>query len=267
VIVAVLSDVHGNREALEAVLLEAERLGAGEMWFLGDMVGYNADPDFCAAELMRRASLLVRGNHDKACAGLLSTQWFNSVARSAVEWTRRTASPSTLESLARLPAGPLQISGNTPERAPGGPPAGFVLCHGTPFDEDVYMVEPGAVADSARWMRESVPWSSGAKGTRVCFHGHTHRPFACRLRGGNGRPQALPSGELIALEDGFVYLVNPGSVGQPRDGTPGASFGILDTTRLVYRTRRVPYRVEETQRKILSAGLPRELAWRLAEGM
>ncbi len=259
-IVAILSDVHGNREALEAVLAEADGLGAEQKWFLGDLVGYNADPDFSVAEVLRAATFLVRGNHDKACAGLLSTQWFNSVARAAVEWTRRTASTATLESLAGLPAGPVD--------APGTPPGGFVLCHGTPFDEDVYMSEPGAIEESARWMHERAERPSrGKSGPQVCFHGHTHRPFACRLRGGKGRPEALPAGDMVALEDGFLYLLNPGSVGQPRDGISQASFGILDTARSVFRTRRVPYRVEETQRKILAAGLPRELARRLAEGI
>lgn len=247
-IVAILADVHGNRAALGAVLREAAAQGAGDCWFLGDLVGYNADPDACATELLPRASRIVRGNHDKACAGLLSPQWFNSVAREAVEWTRRTASAATLDSLRRLPEGPVE--------APGG----FVLCHGTPFDEDAYMIEPGAVAESMRWL-------GGREGARACFHGHTHRPFACRARGGRGRVEELPPGEPVALEKGFVYLVNPGSVGQPRDGISTASFGILDTDRSVFRPCRVAYDVEETQRRILRAGLPRELAWRLAEGM
>ena len=196
----------------------------------------------------------MRGNHDKACAGLLSTEWFNPVAREAVLWTRRTAQPRTLQSLERLPAGPVEAAD------------GFVLCHGTPFDEDVYMVEPGAIAGSARWMQER-------QGARVCFHGHTHTPFACRLGTPRGEEtsirrragRAAPGGEIV-LEPGSVYLINPGSVGQPRDGNSLASFGILDTARSVYRTCRVPYDVQETQRKILAAGLPRELAWRLPQG-
>jgi predicted phosphodiesterase len=247
VIVAVLSDVHGNREALEAVLEVIDRGCVQALWFLGDLVGYNPDPDFCAEEILRRAAYVVRGNHDKAVAGLLSTEWFNPVAKQAVQWTRRTACAATLENLARLPAGPAR------------PAAGYVLCHGTPMDEDRYMTEQGAVAESFEWIQ-----ADGA--ARVCFHGHTHRPFAWRRSGPRGRPEPLPPGGGILLEPGCACLINPGSVGQPRDGNPQASFGILDTDSSTYRTLRVPYSVRETQRKIRAAGLPRELALRLAEG-
>jgi diadenosine tetraphosphatase ApaH/serine/threonine PP2A family protein phosphatase len=136
---------------------------------------------------------------------------------------------------------------------------GIVLCHGTPRDEDEYLLGGTPAAEAFQWMR-----ADGQ--ARVCFHGHTHRPFACRLEGSRGRPQELSAEGPAALEPGALYLVNPGSVGQPRDGNPRASFGILDTDRLTYRTLRVPYAVQETGRKIEAAGLPRELAWRLAEG-
>lgn len=248
-IVAVLGDVHGNREALEAVLRAVDESAAEELWFLGDLVGYNPDPDFCVEETLRRAAHAVRGNHDKACAGLLSTEWFNPVARAAVEWTRRTAHPETLQKLARLPAGPAR------------PRDGYLLCHGTPMDEDRYMIGRDAVEESLHWLR------ADRGGARVCFHGHTHRPFSCRLAHRAARPQTLPAAGSIRLEADSIYLLNPGSVGQPRDGIPMASFGILDTDRSTYDARRVAYGVEETQRKILAAGLPRELAWRLAEGM
>ena len=246
-IVAVLSDVHGNREALEAVLEVVDRGGVQALWFLGDLVGYNSDPDFCVEEILRRAAHVVRGNHDKAAAGLLSSEWFNPVAKQAVQWTRRTARADTLQDLARLPAGPAR------------PVAGYVLCHGTPMDEDRYMTEQGAVAESFAWM-----WADGA--ARVCFFGHTHRPFACLLSGPRARPESLPPGGEISLEPGCACLINPGSVGQPRDGNPQASFGILNTDGSTYRTLRVPYNVRETQRKIRAAGLPRELASRLVEG-
>jgi predicted phosphodiesterase len=246
-IVAILGDVHGNREALEAVLTAAAREDVEGFWFLGDLVGYNPDPDYCVAEVLSRASHTVRGNHDKAVTGLLSVQWFNPMAREAVRWTRRTARVETLRNVEGLPEGPQR------------PLPGFVLCHGTPWDEDEYLIGETAVVKAFRWMRNDGQ-------ARVCFHGHTHRPLCCRLREGPQRPEVLPGEGLVAFEPGCLYLVNPGSVGQPRDGNPKASFGILDTDRLTYRTLRVAYAVKETMRKIEAAGLPRELAWRLSGG-
>jgi len=246
--VAILSDIHGNREALEAVLSALDSRSVQAVWCLGDLVGYNPDPDFCVDEILRRAAAVVRGNHDKAVAGLLSLEWFNPTAKEAILWTRRASKPGTLERLARLPEGPVEAGG------------GVVLCHGTPVDEDRYMVERGAVADALRWMR------SGGRAVRICFHGHTHAPFACSLRDGASRLEALPTEGEIGLDPGRIYLINPGSVGQPRDGIPLASFGILDVDRSSYVTLRVAYDVGETRRKILKAGLPRELAWRLIEG-
>ncbi|MCX7038440.1 MAG: metallophosphoesterase family protein, partial [Spirochaetes bacterium] len=139
--VAILSDIHGNREALEAVLSALDSRSVQAVWCLGDLVGYNPDPDFCVDEILRRAAAVVRGNHDKAVAGLLSLEWFNPTAKEAVLWTRRASKPGTLERLARLPEGPVEAGG------------GVVLCHGTPVDEDRYMVERGAIADALRWMR------------------------------------------------------------------------------------------------------------------
>lgn len=246
--VAILSDIHGNREALGAVLAAVDSLSVHAIWCLGDLVGYNPDPDFCVDETLRRADVVVRGNHDKAVAGLLSLEWFNPTAKEAVLWTRRVCQPGTRERLARLPEGPAEAGG------------GVVLCHGTPMDEDRYMVEHGAITDTLRWMR------GGGRAARICFHGHTHLPFACFLRDRASRAEALPTEGEIALEPGRSYLINPGSVGQPRDGIPLASFGILDADRSSYVTLRVAYDVGETRRKIIGAGLPRELAWRLGEG-
>ncbi len=247
-IIAILSDIHGNREALEAVLAAVDSRSARAIWCLGDLVGYNPDPDFCVDEVLRREAVVVRGNHDKAVAGLLSLEWFNPTAKEAVVWTRRASQPGTLDKLAKLPEGPVEAGG------------GVLLCHGTPMDEDRYMVERGAIADALRWMR------GGGRAARICFHGHTHLPFACSLRDGASRPETLGTEGKIGLEPGRIYLINPGSVGQPRDGIPLASFGILDTDRSSYVTLRVAYDVGETRRKILEAGLPRELAWRLGEG-
>jgi len=137
---------------------------------------------------------------------------------------------------------------------------GILLCHGTPYDEDAYLMDAMSIAESYRFLVESHPE------TRFCLHGHTHYPQVVMRRGEKKKPEVVRGQEETRLEPGATYLINPGSVGQPRDGIALASFGILDTNRLVYRNLRVAYDVQETQRKVLQAGLPPELARRLAEG-
>ena len=245
---AIVSDIHSNHEALAAVLGAIERLPVDVLYCLGDLVGYNADPDACVQAILSRANTVVRGNHDKAVAGLLSLDWFNMAAKEAVLWTRRSASVSTLEAVGKLPEGPTEVE------------EGILLCHGTPYDEDAYLMDAVSIAESYRVLGENHPE------TRFCLHGHTHYPQVVVRKGGKKKPEVLRRQEETRLEPGATYLINPGSVGQPRDGIALASFGILDTNKLVYRNLRVAYGVQETQRKVLQAGLPPELARRLAEG-
>jgi predicted phosphodiesterase len=245
---AIVSDIHSNHEALAAVLGAIEKLPVDALYCLGDLVGYNADPDACVQAILPRANAVIRGNHDKAVAGLLDLDWFNNSAREAVLWTRRSANAQTLEEVRKLPPGPLETED------------GILLCHGTPYDEDVYLMDAGSIAESYRFLAESHPE------TRFCLHGHTHYPQVVVRRAGRKKPELLRGQEETRLERGATYLINPGSVGQPRDGIAWASFGILDTNKLVYRNLRVAYGVQETQRKVLQAGLPPELARRLAEG-
>ena len=245
---AIVSDIHSNQEALEAVLGSIENLPVDVLYCLGDLVGYNADPDACVQAILPRAKATVRGNHDKAVAGLLNLDWFNRTAREAVLWTRRTAQAQTLDEVKRLPSGPLEVE------------EGILLCHGTPYDEDAYLMDNGSIAESYEYLAKNHPEA------RFCLHGHTHYPQVVVRRGERARTEVLRGQQEIRLERGGTYLINPGSVGQPRDGIALASFGILDTNRLVYRNLRVAYGVQETQRKILQAGLPAELAQRLAEG-
>lgn len=244
-IFAVLSDVHANREALAAVLHAVDRINPDVLLFLGDLVGYNADPEACVEAVLGRAAAVVRGNHDKAVAGLLGLDWFNPVAAEAARWTRRTVAAATLERLAGLPAGPLATGD------------GVLLCHGTPSDEDRYLSSESAVAEAFRTLERSFP------DALFCLHGHTHVPSAIRCRA--GRIRRLDP-EEIALEASARYLLNPGSVGQPRDGNARASFGILDLSRGVWRVVRVPYDVEGARARIAAARLPAELAERLIAG-
>ena len=194
------------------------------------------------------AGAIVRGNHDKAVTGLIDLEWFNSTAREAARWNRQNARPETLASLKALPKGPLLLE------------EGIAVCHGTPVDEDEYMLDSSAVQASYDWMDSQRPRP------RCCFHGHSHLPMVIERLPDGKRVQVLREAGEVTLKEGGTYLINPGSVGQPRDGNPKASFGIFDSKSLVYRNLRVAYPIKETQRKILEAGLPDELAWRLAEG-
>jgi predicted phosphodiesterase len=245
VTIAVLSDVHANLEALSAVLREVDLAEPDVVVSLGDLVGYNADPEACVASVLDRAAVSVRGNHDKAVAGLMGLDWFNPVAAEAARWTRRAIGEDALGRLARLPAGPVAMDG------------GVLLCHGTPYDEDEYLVSEGAVEESFLALERDRP------AVRFCLHGHTHASVAVELRGGKRRRIC---GSPVRLEASARYLLNPGSVGQPRDGNPRASFGILDTSLGTWRVVRVPYDVAGAQGKIAAARLPAELALRLAEG-
>src|SRR5208283_1570391 len=151
-IAAVISDIHSNNEALDVVLSEIEAIGADAVFCLGDIVGYNADPDRCVDLVMSRAAEVVRGNHDKAVAGFLNLDWFNGSARAAALWTRSTVRPDTLETLRRLREGPL-------EAAEGE----ILLCHGTPYDEDAYLVDTNSIGESFRSIDSAHPR------TRFCF--------------------------------------------------------------------------------------------------
>jgi diadenosine tetraphosphatase ApaH/serine/threonine PP2A family protein phosphatase len=244
-ILAVLSDVHANREALAAVLHAVDRIGPDRLLFLGDLVGYNADPEACVEAVLGRAALTVRGNHDKAVAGLMGLEWFNPIAAEAARWTRRTVAAATLERIAGLPAGPRATDG------------GVLLCHGTPSDEDEYLSSESVVAEAFQTLERSYP------DTRFCLHGHTHVPSAAVCRAGGIRGL---DPEEVELEASARYLLNPGSVGQPRDGNARASFGILDLSRGVWRVVRVPYDVEGARARIAAARLPAQLAERLIAG-
>ena len=249
-VIAVISDIHSNLEALQTVLGEIDARGIETVVCLGDLVGYNADPDSCVTTVMSRCSQVVRGNHDKAVAGLLDVEWFNPAARAAALWTRSAVRPETLETVRDLREGPWRLAGDE----------SVLLCHGTPFDEDVYLMDAVSIAGTYAAL------DAEHRGVRFCFHGHTHVPLIVARRRPNARPQVVRGQETVKMEPGTVYLINPGSVGQPRDGIASASFGILDTGRMVYTNVRAQYPVQETQRKIQLAGLPASLAHRLAGG-
>lgn len=239
----VISDLHANLEALDATLAAA---GTHEqILVLGDLVGYGADPN-AVIERVRAlpGTTIIRGNHDKVGAGLEDMKAFNHLARQAIAWTAAALTPDNQEWLAALPKGPAFVDG------------GVEICHGTPFDEDVYVFDD---LDAIRALR--------AARAPLCLFGHTHVPAAYRFETELdlvGPPRG--SHFTVKLDPLARYLVNCGAVGQPRDGNPQAAYGIVDTSARTLDIRRVEYDVAAAQAKIVAAGLPEVLAQRLAAG-
>ncbi len=245
----ILSDVHANIDALESVLAAAPPAAWDRAVVLGDLVGYGAEPNAVIERIRGLDPLLViRGNHDKAACGIDDGSSFNVVARTAAHWTMATLTPANLAYLRELPVGPVAVDGLVE------------ICHGAPFDEDHYIFDEG---DAARALDTST--------RRVCLFGHTHLPavFVDSVDG-TGEVRGIapePADDsVVSFQQGRRYLVNPGSVGQPRDGDPRAAFGVYDAGRQTLRLRRVPYPVPAAQRRIIEAGLHPSLAARLAIG-
>lgn len=243
----IISDIHANSEALLAVLEALDRLGVDRILCLGDIVGYGPDPDACVEKVLERSDAVVRGNHDKAAVGLMDLAWFNRLASQAAMWTRGAMKPVNLQHVRDLQQGPREVG------------EGVLICHGTPYDEDEYLVESRVALKSYAYLDEKHP------DVRICLHGHTHQPIVI-ARPPGGKPHVQVWRERTDLEPGVTYLINPGSVGQPRDGIELASFGILDSSGRAYTNLRVAYPIRDTEKKILNAGLPAELAYRLARG-
>jgi len=243
----VLSDIHSNLEALEAVLRASAAQQYDAVLMLGDLVGYGADPN-AVVERVRglNPAAIVRGNHDKVAAGLDDAEDFNPMAKSAAHWTRESLTPHALEYLRGLPTGPLIVDDM------------IEICHGSPLDADLYVV---ADIDAAR--------SISVARTPICLFGHTHVAVSARMDDQHclyiNAPQGHPEfPTTISAES--KYLINPGSVGQPRDGDSRAAYAIADLEQKVVTLSRVAYPIETAQKKILDAGLPPMLAYRLGMG-
>jgi predicted phosphodiesterase len=241
----ILSDLHANLEALTAVL-ESAAGGYDRILCLGDLVGYGADPNAVASWVRANASVVVRGNHDRGCAGLDDLKWFNPVARAAAEWTHTQLTPENLEYIAALPKGPIAVDS-------------FQVMHGSLLDEDEYMVH----ADDAG---QTFPYLE----TALAFFGHTHVQGGFEWGRNRVRTIHRPApGEpelTLDLDPDNAYLINPGSVGQPRDGDPRAAYVLSNPDNHFVTYRRVPYDIAAAQQKIRRAGLPDLLAERLAVG-
>lgn len=243
----ILSDIHSNLEALE----KCKELAQGkynQAICLGDLVGYGPDPNPVIEETRALSDRIIRGNHDKACAGITDADDFNPLARTATLWTRQELTPEHLSFLRDLPPGPVMVDE-------------FQIVHGSPVDEDEYIFGPGEALPTIRKLM-----------TQTVFFGHTHfqggflltpkgrfQPIRCL-----SKQEGLTS--VLTLEEGGRYLVNPGSVGQPRDGDWRAAFAILDEEQRLVEFYRTPYELPKTQQKMHKAGLPEPLIRRLEFG-
>ena len=240
----ILTDVHANADALEAVLRWVRRKHIDVVVSLGDLVGYGAAPNRVIDEVRRLRGDVrhIRGNHDKVASGIEEGLGFNPVALAAARWTRDRLVPANQRFVAALPAGPSTEDG-------------FLYCHGSPLDEDVYIFnarDAGEVFGTAEF--------------DLCFFGHTHVAGCFVHDGGETRRLPLEHRATLELEPGMRYLVNPGAVGQPRDRDPRAACAIYDSDRRVVHWCRVDYPVGRAQQRILKAGLPKILAERLSRG-
>jgi predicted phosphodiesterase len=237
--IAVLSDIHSNLAALEAVQNDLPAID--EVWALGDIVGYGPQPNEVIRSLQAMGARSVLGNHDGAAIGTVDPRDFNPEAARAIAWTATVIDDNSRAYLATLPE--VRRDGE------------LTAVHGSPRDPVwEYIVSASVAAENL-----------GAFETKLCLFGHTHLPIV--FRAGEGEVETIRAAprEPIML-DGQRCLINPGSVGQPRDGNPAASYLVLDPERGSVEFRRVPYEVERTQRLIQDADLPPRLAERLAYG-
>ena len=244
--ILVLSDLHANLTALDAVLDAAK-----DRWdisvCLGDVVGYGPDPNEVTARLRELGTQTIRGNHDKAVSGVMDADDFNPVAKAAVDWTQSELLPEHLQWLTNLPQGPLTTNG-------------IVLVHGAVHDEDEYVFTP---AQALEGLLDT--------NAQVTFFGHTHHQGGFAHEGSNLevlqiRPRASESFTALRVEPGRHYLLNPGSVGQPRDSDPRAAFAISDLEHETVEFWRVKYDIAAVQERMRDVDLPQPLVQRLVLG-
>ncbi len=277
---AIISDIHGNFDALERVIADAMSFGSLDaIWCLGDIVGYGPNPNECVRELREceicgTAVYAVAGNHDRAATGKISIAEFNPDAATAARWTIKSLTPETRAYLDGLP---VRLDGRAVPNL-----GDFTLVHGTPHDPVWDYMDSEAVALA----------SLAEIGTPHCLVGHTHRAeyYAFRPKGHSGQlpssghddgydddgpastqisVSAFDHGTIVDLEPDVRLIANPGSVGQPRDGLSSASYLLLETTvggQTRLQARRVEYNIDDVQRKMREAGLPPRLIARLRHG-
>ncbi len=236
---AILSDVHANLEALEAVLEDLDKKNIDDVLFLGDAVGYGPNPNECIESIVRRCKILLAGNHDWGTLGLTDISYFNLYARAAIEWTKKT-----------LTEGNKKILGSLPVKEEKG--GDLFLVHSTPKEPE-------------EWNYLLTLWDAEMNfnyfDNKFCFLGHSHQPFII---------ERIPSKELVTYKKAVSigkterYIVNVGSVGQPRDGDPRACYALMNDDKI--EIVRISYNVEAVQEKMRKEGLPKMLIERLSIG-
>jgi predicted phosphodiesterase len=235
----ILSDIHGNRAALDAVLAAAKGK-YDAILNCGDVVGYGPDPNYTVSFSREQCLHTIRGNHDKASVGLVDLEWFNPVARTSAIWTGEVLTLNNAAWIAALPQGPFDFEG-------------FSLIHGSPPDEDEYMVDVNDAEAMCGYAKAS-----------LYFFGHTH------LQGGfqvhrSGSRAIRPT--IAVLDDTSLWFINPGSVGQPRDNDPRAGWAVYESESRTVTYHRTEYDIDDTYRRIVDAGLPEVLGLRLYRGI
>jgi predicted phosphodiesterase len=249
----ILSDIHSNDDAFSAVLHRVKRKRFDRIICLGDFVGYAADPNKVLDRFraLPKTRFSIRGNHDKVVAGADPGELFNPPALAAARWTADRLSRENVDFLRKLPPGPTIVD------------EVFVVCHGSPLDEDAYIFSDFDASMNFVQMERM------AEGVGVCFFGHSHIPSVFTLEGDGGiRVEAIRGNRFrLELRRDRKYLVNPGSVGQPRDRNPHAAYAIFDAASRTVHFDRVPYDVQSARRKIYRAGLPAVLGDRLVIGL
>lgn len=255
---AIISDIHSNLEALETVLSRVDALDVDELVCLGDIVGYNANPNECVEIIRKRNVRAVLGNHDTRAVGMEEPGDFNPVAASAVLWARQALTEENKRFLDALPR-TLNVKDDKGREGGAGGDVKFTAVHGWVNDTDSYIFGPEDAAENFRLLKTITGSDTGA----LCFFGHTHVRITYVEEG--GRVSSNLDDPLTVKPDAN-YLVNPGSVGQPRDGDPRAAFAVLDGETAEITFYRVEYDIEKCAGKILEAGLPDVLATRLKAG-
>jgi predicted phosphodiesterase len=242
----ILSDIHSNLTALETALKAVEGRWQKAVC-LGDLVGYGPDPNEVIDRIRSLGAVTIRGNHDKAVSGVVDGDEFNPIARNALLWTREQLSPENRQYLEELPSGPVSVDG-------------FSILHGSVHDEDEYVFSAALALDGL--LNAPSP---------VSFFGHTHLQGGFSLRDGNVtvlqcKPAVGTPFLSLAVEPGTTYLLNPGSIGQPRDGDPRLGFAIADIENQSVEFWRIRYDIEAVQNRMARAGLPEPLILRLSFG-
>jgi predicted phosphodiesterase len=240
--IAIISDVHSNLDALESVLRDIKRRGLNRILFLGDAVGYGPDPNNCVALLKRECEVLLAGNHDRAVTGMTEIEYFNEFARVAILWTVETLTEENKRFLAALPASKV-FQTKTGD---------IFLVHSTPKEPELwhYLLTLRDAEINFNYFNQ-----------RICLIGHSHVPFVIE-RDLSGDMTVYK--DRTVLKDGLRYIINVGSVGQPRDGDPRACYAIMDINSITFV--RVDYNIKSTQKKMAAAGLPEPLIKRLEYG-